>query len=148
MKDLIYKMKGLEDKSPRTPPGLMVSCLNFLQFFFFEKCQVYRKDKWLKVTSIYSSLRFTNCQHFVELALTFFLCCYLSINHLSIHIQRKYRRKKYIFLVSAIKSFKLSCRHSWHFIAKQFTMHLLRIKIFYITRMSQSHLRKQQFHGK
>lgn len=105
----IYKMKGLEDKSPRTPPGLMVSCLHFHQFFFFfEKFQVYR----LKVTSIYSSLRFTNCQHFAEFALTFFLCCYQSINHLSIHIQRKYRRKKCMFLLSVIKSFKLCCRHS------------------------------------
>lgn len=27
----------------------------FSPIFFFEKCQVYRKDKWLKVTSIYSS---------------------------------------------------------------------------------------------
>ena len=72
----IYKMKGLEDKSPMTPPGLMVSYLAFSPiFFYFEKFQVYRKDKWLKVTSIYSSLRFTNCQHFAE-----FLSLLLSIN--------------------------------------------------------------------
>lgn len=31
----IYKMKGLEDKSPRTPPGLMVSYLAFSPIFFF-----------------------------------------------------------------------------------------------------------------